>query len=154
MTHKELVRAAVRWLTNTEHCGAVLAEISAAAIERPDAIGWQAHKSIVVECKASRSDFLADKNKSSARIGRLVGNERYYLSEAMILRPEDVAGTPYGLITVDGSQCRVRVKAQHRALSDVELMDERTMLVAALRRIQTREFLTIVPLGLDEVLRT
>jgi hypothetical protein len=145
VTHKELVRAAVRWLTGTQHCGAVLAEISTSAMENPDAIGWQTHKSIVVECKASRADFLANKNKPCIRIGHLVGNERYFICEPFVIKPEDLEGTDYGLIIVDGGYSRVKIRAKFRALDSGEHQDERTMLVSALRRIQTREFLTIVP---------
>ncbi|MDE2102768.1 MAG: hypothetical protein KGL39_36325 [Patescibacteria group bacterium] len=143
--HKVLVRAAVKWLTGAQHCGAVLAEISTTALENPDAIGWQAHKSLVVECKASRSDFLAQKNKPCVRIGRLVGNERFYLCPEGVIKPEDLEGTGYGLIWWDGKSSRMQSKAEFRSLDPVELLDERTMLVSALRRIQTREFLTIVP---------
>jgi hypothetical protein len=145
VTHKELVRRAVRWLTLSQHCGAVLAEISTAAMENPDAIGWQAHKSIAVECKASRSDFLANKHKPCVRTGRLVGNERYFICEPGVITEADMNDTDYGLIHVIKGNCYVPVKAKFRALDPAEHNDERTMLVSALRRIQTREFLTIVP---------
>ena len=144
MTHQELVSLAVRWLTGSQHCGVVLAEISTSAMENPDAIGWQAHKSILVECKASRSDFLAQKNKPCVRVGRLVGNERYFLCERGVIRPEDLEGTGYGLIYVEEGLARLKMKGEFRALTGAEYNDERTMLVSALRRIQTREFLTIV----------
>ena len=145
LTHKELVKRATIWLVGAGHCGAVLSEISSAAMENPDAIGWQSHKSIVVECKASRADFLAQRNKPSVRIGRLVGNERYFLCESGIIKPEDLEGTDYGLIYVDGKYCRTRTKAKYRSLSPQEHDDERTMLVSALRRMQTRQFLTLIP---------
>ena len=154
MTHKELVRAAVRWLTGTQHCGAVLAEISTTAMENPDAIGWQAHKSIVVECKASRSDFLANKNKPCVRINRLVGNERYFICEPGVIREADMTDTDYGLIHAINGGCYVRVRAKSRVLDSGEYSDERTMLVSALRRIQTREFLTIVPESSLEIATT
>jgi hypothetical protein len=143
--HKELVRFAVRWLIGTQHCGAVLAEISTTAMENPDAIGWQAHKSIVVECKASRSDFLANRNKPCVRVKRMVGNERYFLSKLGIVKLEDLENTEYGLIVLEDGRCYMKKKAKFHDLSPEEYNDERTILVSALRRIQTREFLTIAP---------
>jgi hypothetical protein len=145
MTHGELVKRAVRWLTSTQRCGVVLAEISTVAHENPDAIGWQAHKSILVECKTSRSDFLGQRDKPCVRANCLVGNERYYLCEAYVIRPEDVDDTGFGLLWVDGDYVRIRSKAQFRSLSPSEYQDERTMLVSALRRIKLREFLVIAP---------
>jgi hypothetical protein len=145
MTHNDLVKSAVRWLTGSQHCGVVLSEIASAAMENPDAIGWQAHRSILVECKMSRSDFLAQRNKPCIRSNHLVGNERYYLCERDVIRPEDVEGTDFGLLWIDGNHVRIRRKAEYRALSAAELQDERTMLVSALRRIKMREFLVIVP---------
>lgn len=145
MTHDDLVKRAVRWLTNTQHCGVVLAEMSAAAMERPDAIGWQAHKSILVESKTSRSDYLAQRNKPCVQAGRLIGNERYYLCEPHVIQLPDVEGTDFGLLWIKDGGVSVRLRAKHRALSVPELCDERAMLVSALRRIRMREFLTIVP---------
>jgi hypothetical protein len=91
-------------------------------MENPDAIGWQAHKSIVVEC-----------------------NERYFICEPGVIREADMTDTDYGLIHAINGGCYVRVRAKSRVLDSGEYSDERTMLVSALRRIQTREFLTIVP---------
>src|SRR5277367_3191348 len=145
MTHEDLVKHAVRWLTSSRHCGVVLSEISTAAKENPDAIGWQSHKSTLVECKASRSDFLAQRNKPCVRSNCLVGNERFYLCERSVIRPEDIEGTDFGLLWIDGNRISLRRAAQFRSLSPSELNDERTMLVSALRRIRMREFLIVIP---------
>lgn len=65
MTHGELVLKAERWL-KAQGCGVVFRDGFKAIThnrELPDAIGWREGLSILVECKASRVDFLADKKK-------------------------------------------------------------------------------------------
>jgi hypothetical protein len=63
MNHALLVRRAVEWLRRYR-CGVVLSEQACVSGEMPDAIGWKrACHSVLVECKISRADFLADRNK-------------------------------------------------------------------------------------------
>lgn len=92
MTHDQLVQRAVRWLRATRGCGVVYAELVCAnpAGIIPDAIGWRAAGwSILVECKVSRSDFLADRKKViHLSPDHCPGQERWYL-------------TPPGLVRVD-----------------------------------------------------
>ena len=68
-SHEQLVERAGRWLRGTMRCNVVLLEPGYGSVgEIPDAIGWTSDGvSIVVECKASRSDFLADRNKPARR---------------------------------------------------------------------------------------
>lgn len=148
MTHEDLRKRAVRWLTNTKHCGVVISEMRSHTLEIPDAIGWVRGYSILVECKTSRSDFRADQNKPHARIGNGVGQRRYYLCPDGIITPEDLQDTDYGLLTTTGSNIRVRKDALVR---ESNLLNEVTMLVSALRRVQAREFLVLVPdAGIEE----
>jgi hypothetical protein len=79
LTHEQLRKRAIQWLTNTRHCGVVLSEISCLCSERPDAIGWQHHASYLIECKVSKSDFRAQKDKIHVRAERGVGMFRYYM---------------------------------------------------------------------------
>ena len=59
-----LVDKAERWL-RAYGCGIVLSEQACGNGEIPDAIGWKrACHSVVVECKVSRADFLADREKA------------------------------------------------------------------------------------------
>ena len=63
MTHGQLVERAVRWL-RSYRCGVVLSEQACVSGEMPDAIGWKrANHSVLVECKVTRADFLADRGK-------------------------------------------------------------------------------------------
>src|SRR5579859_7555302 len=64
MTHQQLVRMAEQWLRTRYRCGIVLSEHSCSSGETPDVIAWKgACRSVVVECKVSRADFLADQEK-------------------------------------------------------------------------------------------
>src|ERR1700722_4481017 len=63
MTHAQLVEKAVHWLRRYR-CGVVLSEQACISGEMPDAIGWKrACHSVLVECKVTRADFLADRAK-------------------------------------------------------------------------------------------
>jgi hypothetical protein len=44
----------------------VFYEFAASAKENPDSIGWSAALSTLIECKATRSDFLIDSKKNGA----------------------------------------------------------------------------------------
>src|SRR5437870_1590459 len=64
MTHAQLVQMAVNWL-RSYRCGVVLSEQACVSGEMPDAIGWKRGcHSVLVECKISRADFLADRSKA------------------------------------------------------------------------------------------
>ena len=78
MTHAQLVEHAVAWL-RAYRCGVVLSEQACISGEMPDAIGWKrACHSVLVECKISRSDFLADRDKPFRQESDLgLGCERF-----------------------------------------------------------------------------
>jgi len=58
--HAQLVALAARWLKRDHPL--VITEMT--AWESPDALGWKSSESTtLVECKASRADFLADAKK-------------------------------------------------------------------------------------------
>jgi hypothetical protein len=147
VTHQQVVKKAVSWLRNHEHCGAVVSEVSAylSSNEIADAIGWTSLASTLVECKASRSDFLADREKFSRRFdGKGLGDYRYYMAPKGIIKPEDLP-EGWGLVEIGDHSTRVIVKATYRNRDASAVRDEISLLVSVLRRIQTREFVTIVP---------
>lgn len=92
MTHDELVERAEKWLLNTVGCGFALTDkMRSSNAEQPDAIGWRGDVSVLVECKASRSDFLGDKNKHfRAHPWMGMGAHRYYLCSPGVIQPEDL----------------------------------------------------------------
>ena len=92
MTHAELVQRGVNWFKNnrisTMRYPIVLPEFGCYASSIPDVIGLNHTATAVIECKVSRSDYLADKRKCHRNYKVQLGNYRYYL-------------VPVGLITVD-----------------------------------------------------
>lgn len=92
MTHDELVTRGYKWLLGTAGCGFALTDgMKSTTHEEPDVIGWRDGVSVLVECKASRSDFLADKNKWHRQDPELgMGGHRYYLCPPGVIQPEDL----------------------------------------------------------------
>lgn len=99
LTHTELVNRACKWLRNTLNCRVVLAEHVAYtnSAETPDAVGWQHNRCFLVECKASKSDFFADRRKQARNWNRpqvlkddgnyfpAIGHYRFYLTPVGLL---------------------------------------------------------------------
>lgn len=94
LTHDHLVRRAERWLLKTMGCTFVLTDhIPSLPGEKPDAIGFQTmgDRSILVEAKMSRADFLADAKKPwRQEPSRGMGAWRYYLCPPEVIQPEDL----------------------------------------------------------------
>lgn len=138
MTHAKLVDLAVRWLRRYR-CGVVLSEQACVSGEMPDAIGWKRTcHSVLVECKASRADFLADREKPFRRKPEAgVGCERYYLAPRKLIRPDEVPAG-WGLLEVNGREVE-RVKSAAKNLRTGEGFGyEMNLLLASLRRVEVR----------------
>jgi hypothetical protein len=140
MTHEDLRKSAVRWLTVSRRCSVVLSELTSTACETPDAIGWRSGMSCLVECKASRSDFLANAKKPSIRAGRGMGRQRYFLCITGLIYTDDLQDSDYGLLWIKNGRVSMMKEA---ALVETNHSAEILMLTSALRRVKTREFLTI-----------
>lgn len=77
MTHKQLVRRMSNWLRNSKGYSVVIAELATRNSETPDVLGFHAGASMMIECKVSRSDFLADREKRFRRCEELgMGDQR------------------------------------------------------------------------------
>lgn len=129
---------AVRWLRRYR-CGVVLSEQACVSGEMPDAIGWKkACHSVLVECKVSRADFLADRDKPFRQKPEMgIGCERYYLAQVGLIRVEELP-PGWGLLEVCGSEI-ARVKASAKNLrSDFGFRNEMNLLLASLRRVEVR----------------
>ena len=139
MTHAQLVAKAVEWLRRYG-CGIVLSEQACVSGEVPDAIGWKgACRSVVVECKLSRADFLADGAKPFRQKPELgLGCERWYLAPAGLLSAEDLPRY-WGLLEARAGKLQVAVKASRRdQRSPAGLLYEMNLLLASLRRVEVR----------------
>jgi hypothetical protein len=138
VTHAKLVSLAVQWLRRYR-CGVVLSEQACVSGEMPDAIGWKdACHSVLVESKASRADFLADRDKSFRRKPEIgVGSERYYLAPRGLIRVEELP-VGWGLLEVSGREME-RVKTSAKNLrSAIGFQYEMNLLLASLRRVEIR----------------
>ncbi len=141
ITHEDLRKAAVKWLTNNQKCSVVLSEMVSSAMEIPDAIGWKYGHSYLVECKASRSDFHANDNKCHSRSGSGMGQRRFFLCPPETIKSDDLLESDYGLLWLKESG---RIQLVREALPrETDATHEIRMLTSALRRVKTREFLTI-----------
>ena len=139
MTHSALVELAVRWLRRYG-CGIVLSEQACVSGEVPDAIGWKgACRSVVVECKLSRSDFLADRAKPFRQNSELgLGCERWNLTPAGLLSAENLPRS-WGLLESRAGKLHVAVKAsRHDQRTPAGLLYEMNLLLASLRRVEVR----------------
>lgn len=134
LTHKAAVRRIANWLKNSRQCHIVITELSTACHETPDAIAFYGGGgSILVECKISRSDFLADRTKSfrqNAEAG--MGDFRYFATPPGIIKPDDELGE-WGLLEIHPHHVKeVRESKQQPCAKRSEIK----LLMSAMRRLQ------------------
>ena len=138
LSHSRLVDEAVRWL-RSYRCGIVLSEQSCSSGETPDAIGWKKRNhSVVIECKISRADFLADAVKPwRTKPECALGCERYYLAPQKMLRREELP-PGWGLLEVSGRQVQLAQKSKKNLRSAAGFANEMNLLLSSLRRVEVR----------------
>lgn len=143
LTHKELVKIANRWLRNTAKCSVVISEM-VSQTEIPDAIGWRNCRSRLIECKATREDFLSDRSKRCRRVisGHFafgMGNYRYYMTpEGLVGSRELPSG--WGLLEISFTgRVKKVVESTLWMLPSMEMGHEMGLLLSALRRYQVAE---------------
>lgn len=152
--HQKLVKSAVTWARRHSGCGVVFHELKSVCDsgEIPDVIGFgYSDHSVMIECKCSRADFRADKNKPFRQDPeRGVGRIRYYCCPEGIIMPEDLP-LGWGLIWVNSrgkAVLKVRQLVQLLNRSNnlryglikfpVNLKAERAIMYSALRRLEVR----------------
>lgn len=130
--HTVLIEQAAAWLQRKQ-CYAVITDMASGTSETPDAIGWHGSKcSMLIECKASRSDFLADRFKPFRRMPeRGMGRFRYFAAPAGMLKPSELPAD-WGLLEWDGRKLRETVKATSQKACH---LSEKRLLLSLLRRI-------------------
>jgi len=136
MTHDELVSRAMRWLLNSRRCAVVFEESGCWVVsEIPDAIGWTTRGlCILVECKASVSDFYSDRAKPSRRVPEYhaLGDERGYMAKAGLLSARKLP-EGWGLLEVHPSMVRKKVMAPRIPRDTDRAYREMSLLIAHLR---------------------
>jgi hypothetical protein len=138
MTHAQLVQKAVHWLRRYR-CGVVLSEQACVSGEMPDAIGWKrACHSVLVECKVTRADFLADRCKPfRVKPADGVGCERFYLVPAGLVRCEELP-TGWGLLEHRSGRIETTQPSARNLRSATGFRYEMNLLLASLRRVEVR----------------
>ena len=141
MTHAVLVELAVQWLRTRYRCGIILSEQACCSGETPDVIGWKKRcRSVVIECKVSRADFLADRQKPwRVNPDGALGCERFYLAPQGLVRPDELPNG-WGLLEVTKREVRVAVPVSPRCSlrTPQGLMNEMNLLLASLARVEVR----------------
>jgi hypothetical protein len=140
VTHQQLVRMAEHWLRRSYRCGIVLSEQSCASGETPDVIAWKGRcRSVLVECKISHADFLADREKPFRKCPELgMGCERFYLAPAMLIGKKELP-EKWGLLEVKGREVHVAVRPSRVSQrTETGFMWEMNLLLASLRRVEVR----------------
>lgn len=138
MTHAQLVERAVRWL-RSYRCGVVLSEQACVSGEMPDAIGWKkASHSVLVECKVSRADFLADREKPfRLKPEKGVGSERFYLTPSDLVKIEELPAG-WGLLHCRRDRVEMIQPSAKNLRTAVGFRYEMNLLLASLRRVEVR----------------
>ena len=138
MTHAQLVEKAVHWLRRYR-CGVVLSEQACISGEMPDAIGWKRScHSVLVECKVTRSDFLADRAKPfRLKPEQGVGCERFYLAPAGLVLLEELP-QGWGLLEHNRSRIETAHPSAKNLRSATGFRCEMNLLLASLRRVEVR----------------
>lgn len=134
MQHATLVQLAVRWLSR--QCSVVLYEAAAVKKEVPDAIGWMGARAVMVECKASRADFVRDAGKVTRMDPKLgMAHRRYYLCPAGVIQTADLPAK-WGLLWAEKG--KITIVREARGFPQRNLLAEVEFLSAMLRRAQIR----------------
>lgn len=151
LSHAELVQLAERWLLKTCACGFAFTELKTYCPEIPDAIGFRSGISILIECKATRVDFLHDGKKRFRKYPEQgMGAFRFYLCEKGLIQPHELP-KGWGLIWTDGNKCRKKVGPKGNAWDDDRfyfcehnIQGEMILMQSALRRLHLRGVLDLI----------
>ena len=138
--HAQLVARAAEWLRCKYGCGIILSEQYCASGEVPDVIGWKGLcQSVLVECKVSRSDYLADANKPFRLAPEEgLGSKRFYMAPAGVIARDELP-KHWGLLECKGREVVMTVKPGRPDLRTMAgLMKEMNLLLASLRRVEVR----------------
>jgi hypothetical protein len=117
----------------------VLSEQACVSGEMPDAIGWKPTcHSVLVECKMSRADFLADRSKPFRQRPELgVGSERFYLVPRGVVKPDELPAG-WGLLEHHNRKVETVRAAKKNLRGDQGFRCEMNLLLASLRRVEIR----------------
>lgn len=134
VSHDVLVVAARNWLRKAKRCSIVVSEIACMGMESPDALGWHGRTTHLVECKTSRSDFLADRKKFFRQhLASGMGDYRYFLTVPGVIREPSELPQGFGWLELQGSKIKVVTPASPQSEKSVNY--ETYCLLSLIRRL-------------------
>lgn len=150
-THKDLIPIAYQWVLRRSPCGVAFKELNTHAGngEYPDVIGFGSWgNSVLIEVKASRSDFLADKKKAFRKCPEQgMGRYRFYMCPDGLIKPQELPER-WGLIYVSSKgKARCVVNPYCRSTTgniwsggfeNRNMLAEHGLMVSALRRLHLK----------------
>lgn len=149
ISHRELVDRAFLYL-HTIGCSIRFKERISSVSENPDAMGFGGREfSVLIECKASRADFITDKNKwFRKRTEDGMGYKRYFMAPVGMLKPSEIP-KGWGLLEVfektPRMNRRVFITVEAKAFHERNREAEIKYLVSAIRRINISMAVFIEP---------
>lgn len=151
-SHKDVVEIGAKWLRQKIKCPVIAAEIKCSGSrEIPDLLGFRSDTSFLIECKASRADFLSDFKKPERQgLCSSLGNYRLYLAPQGVLDHLKVPST-WGILEINekgrvevirfmqgniycGSSSLEKHKQEDPYFHESDIHKERSMLYSLLRR--------------------
>ena len=137
-SHADLVRLGAHWLftRKKKRCSVVVTEIASNAFEEPDILGWYGGATMLLECKATRRDFLGDFKKRHRHASvQGVGYYRYYFTPKGLIERKELPPR-WGLIEVSGR--RVKIIKNSMPFYKRNEAGESAILLSCLKRIGSR----------------
>ncbi|MCL2210806.1 MAG: hypothetical protein FWB95_02670 [Treponema sp.] len=149
LTHDDLINIGRNWLLKSfcngskeyghSPCSVVLTELYANTKygEQPDILGFNSNcrsRSILIECKVSRSDFYADQKKPFRHevLTEGIGSQRWYLAPEGII-PKDKVPEKWGLLEVTQNK-KVKV-IKYPIIQKRDYESEINMIISTVRRL-------------------
>ena len=124
ISHDELIQAGINWFKKDLKTTVILSESKGFGGETPDIMAWKSGFSFLIECKNSRSDFLADQKKHF-RIypDKGMGHYRLFLCQTDLIKPEELPNG-WGLLYFDGEKVNRVVCWKGNIFSIVKCMNQ------------------------------
>jgi len=151
MTHAELILVGIGWLKKPyasceeyghSACSVIISELVTCTTygEIPDVLGYMSgkQKTILIECKTSYSDFMADQKKLFRNMSEYgMGDQRYYLAKKGIIPVEKIPEN-WGLleITNDG---KITATKKCTLFQEKNYRNEINLLISAICRLNVSE---------------
>jgi hypothetical protein len=138
--HKELCEAGAKFLRRKApyyfRKPFVLIEFCPIGGESPDVFGLDADRSLLIEVKASREDFLRDKLKPHRQPGKGIGYTRYYLCPTDLIKEEELPDG-WGLFYADEMNNISCVK-ESKPFTERDYNHELTLMQSVIRRLHPK----------------